>query len=77
MRVSQKVAPIIGLAAGGLVFLETLLRLRNTAELRAVLLISTIWGLIVWGIMRLTAWVIEETRSHPSSGRRSDGIESR
>ena len=77
MRVSQNVAALIGFAAGGLVFLAALLMQRNTGELRAVLLISAVWGLIVWGIMRLTAWVIEETRSHPSSGRRSDGIESR
>ena len=73
MSVLQSVAPIIGLAAGGFVFLDTLLRLRNTAELRAVLLISAVWGLIVWGIMRLTAWVIEETRAHPFSRRRSGG----
>lgn len=71
MRVSQNVAALIGFVAGGLVFLAALLMQRNTGELRAVLLVAAIWGVIVWGIMRLAAWISQETRVHPSS--RIDG----
>jgi hypothetical protein len=67
VSVLQSGAPIIGLAAGGLVFLATLLRLQDTSELRAVLLVSAVWGLIVWGIMRVTAWITQDPHIHPSS----------